>query len=630
MDEREGRIGYWVSGVAHGSLILWAIMGGALFRPQPSPMVRTTQVSTISGAEFEAMAAAARGAGPVGADATAVATLPDPVDPAEDGAARPVDAIPPQSGQAAALEQPDTAETVPDLSDFAPAAPVDVATDLPVPPPNQTDIAETAPQIPDTPPAPVAEAQPDQPTLPVPDAAAVPVAPRSVLALDASRRPQDRPADLVAAFNRRVAEAAAAEAAREAAADAAAAAARQATADAAAEAAAEAERQAAAIAAAEAERQAAAEAAERDAAADAAEAERQAAADAAAEAERQAAADAAAEADRQAADAAAEADREAAAAEAERRAAADAAEAEREAAAEAERQAATEAAAEAERQAAAEAAAEEERRAAAEAAAEEERRAAAEAAAEEERRAEAERQAAAAAAERQAAAEAAAEAERQAAAEQAAREAADRQALEDALRDAQGGAGGQDTASGSDTAGSPSQTIEGGSGASAGLDPLAAALAGAMAGTGAAADPANDPSGPPADMMQLTPSPIQATPLPDAAQGLPMGDPLTLSERDGLRFAIQDCWNLGALSVEASQMTVSVGFTLSPDGVPDQNSMRIAGYQGGSESAAQQGFEVARRAILMCGRAGFDLPASKYGRWRDVVVDFRPDGVAFQ
>ena len=172
MDEREGRIGYWVSGVAHGSLILWAILGGALFRPQPSPMVRTTQVSTISGAEFEAMAAAARGAGPVGADSTAVATLPDPVDPAEDGAARPVDAIPPQSGQAAALEQPDTAESVPDLSDFAPAAPVEVATDLPAPRPNQTDGAETAPQVPDTPPAPVAEAQPNRPALPTPDAPA--------------------------------------------------------------------------------------------------------------------------------------------------------------------------------------------------------------------------------------------------------------------------------------------------------------------------------------------------------------------------------------------------------------------------------------------------------------------------
>ncbi|WP_405402893.1 protein TolA [Paracoccus sp. Ld10] len=586
MGEREGRIGYWISGVAHGSLILWAILGGALFRPQPSPMVRTTQVSTISGAEFEAIAAAARGAGPVGADSTAVATLPDPVDPTEDGAARPVDAVPPQSGQAAALEQPDTAEAVPDLSDFAPAAPVDVATDLPAPSANQTD---------------------------TPEAAAVPVAPRSVLALDASRRPQDRPADLVAAFNRRVAEAAAAEAARQAAADAAAAAARQATADAAAEAAAEAERQAAASAAAEAERQAAADA-ERDAADAAADAARQAAADAAAQAERQAAADAAERERQAAADAAADAERQAAA-EAERQAAAEADE-ERRAAAEEQRRAEAEreaAVAEAERQAAAEA----ERQAAAEA---EERRAAAEAAAEEERRAEAARQAAAAAA----------EAERQAAAEQAAREAADRQALEDALQEAQGGAGGQDTASGSDTAGSPSQTIEGGSGASAGLDPLAAALAGAMAGTGAPADPANDPSGPPADMMQLTPGPIRSAPLPDAAQGLPMGDPLTLSERDGLRFAIQNCWNMGALSVEASQMTVSVGFTLSPTGVPDQNSMRLAGYQGGSEGAAQQGFEVARRAILMCGRAGFDLPASKYGRWRDVVVDFRPDGVAFQ
>ena len=625
MDEREGRIGYWVSGVAHGSLILWAILGGALFRPQPSPMVRTTQVSTISGAEFEAMAAAARGAGPVGADSTAVATLPDPVDPAEDGTARPVDAIPPQSGQAAALEQPDTAESVPDLSDFAPAAPVEVATDLPAPRPNQTDGAETAPQVPDTPPAPVAEAQPNRPALPTPDAAAVPVAPRSALALDASRRPEDRPADLVESFNRRVAEAAAAEAARQAAADAAAAEADR-------QAAVERERQAAADAAAEAERQAAAEAEqERRAAAEAAEERRAEAARQAAEEERQAAA--AAEAERRAA-AEAEAARRAAAeaaAEEERRAEAarQAAEVERLAAEEAERQAAEEA----ERRAAAEA--EEERRAAA--AAEEERRAEAARQAEEAERqaaAEAERRAAAEAEEeRRAAAEAAerqAEAERQAAAEQAAREAADRQALEDALRDAQGGAGGQDAASGSDTAGSPSQTIEGGSGASAGLDPLAAALAGAMAGTGAAADPANDPSGPPADMMQLTPSPIQATPLPDAAQGLPLGDPLTLSERDGLRFAIQDCWNLGALSVEASQMTVSVGFTLSPEGVPDQNSMRIAGYQGGSESAAQQGFEVARRAILMCGRAGFDLPASKYGRWRDVVVDFRPDGVAFQ
>ncbi|MFD2814258.1 hypothetical protein ACFSYD_06740 [Paracoccus aerius] len=36
MEDREGRIGWWVSGSAHGALILWAILGGVFLRPQPS------------------------------------------------------------------------------------------------------------------------------------------------------------------------------------------------------------------------------------------------------------------------------------------------------------------------------------------------------------------------------------------------------------------------------------------------------------------------------------------------------------------------------------------------------------------------------------------------------------------
>ena len=78
MEDRDGRIGWWVSGSAHGALILWAILGGVFLRPQPSTPLRTTEVATMSGAEFEALAAASRGAGPVGRDATAVAALPAP------------------------------------------------------------------------------------------------------------------------------------------------------------------------------------------------------------------------------------------------------------------------------------------------------------------------------------------------------------------------------------------------------------------------------------------------------------------------------------------------------------------------------------------------------------------------
>ncbi len=200
----------------------------------------------------------------------------------------------------------------------------------------------------------------------------------------------------------------------------------------------------------------------------------------------------------------------------------------------------------------------------------------------------------------------------------------------------QTGAGGAETASTGDTAGGDRQRIDGGSGASADQDPLAAALAGALSqGTEGGGQDATS-----ADPLQLAPTPIRPTPLPDPARepgadaggpgNPPMGEPLSLSEKDGLKFAIQDCWNVGALSVEASRMTISVGFSMTPDGRPEPASLRMADYRGGSETAARQAFDVARRAILMCGRAGFALPSGKYGRWRDVVVDFRPDGVGFE
>ncbi|MFN3275155.1 MAG: hypothetical protein ACK41U_10820, partial [Paracoccus sp. (in: a-proteobacteria)] len=317
---------------------------------------------------------------------------------------------------------------------------------------------------------------------------------------------------------------------------------------------------------------------------------------------------------------------EAAEREAEQRRAAEAAEREAE-----QRRAAEAAEREAEQRRAAEAAEREaEQRRAAEAAEREaEQRRAAEAA---ER--EAEQRRAAEAAEREAEQRRAAEAAEREAEQRRAAEAAEdaqRQALEDALREAQqndAGAGGTNTASTGETTGGDRQRIEGGDGASAGLDPLAAALAEALSGNGADTPP------PPGDAMQLAPSPIRPVPMPDADPGarqsrLPMGEPLSLAERDGLRAAIGQCWNVGMLSVEAAQVTVTVAVTLGPDGRPDPASLRIADFRGGSAGAAQQAFDVARRAIILCGQSGFALPASKYGRWRDVEVSFRPDGIEF-
>lgn len=604
--DRESRSGWWISGTAHTGLILWAVLGGFIFRPQPAPVIRMTEVATMSSADFEAYAASARGSGPVSNVSTSIDAISAPDLTASGATSTPANASPPVvEAEARPLPTPDaTTEPRPDLSDFAEQPRVAVTTDLPAPINQPAPADETRPALPATPEPPASVNNPAQPASPIPDSAATPVPPRSELALDASALPQPRPAGLVAAYEARIAEQAAA-------------------ARLAIEAAEQAEREAETRRAAEAaeraaEDQRAAEAAERaaeDARRSAESEQRQLEAARAAEEQRRAdeaeaarAAEARAAEERRAEDARSAAETEARAEE-ERRAA------------EAERRRADEAAAEARRAEqrrieearAAEAQAEADRRAA-EARAEEDRRRAAAAEAEraaEERRAEAARAAAAQAEDDRRAAEARAEEER-------------RRALEDALREAREGQAG-DAATGTAVTGTDpfggAQRIDGGLGASADQDPLAAALSGALS-QGAASEPAP---------MQLLPSPIAPVrEMSQAPVGLPLGDPLTLSERDGFRLAIRDCWNVGALSVEASRMTVSVGFRMGPDGRPEPSSLRLVDFRDGSATAAAHAFDVASRAIRMCGRNGFALPAQKYARWQDVIVDFRPDGIGFE
>lgn len=608
--DRESRSGWWISGTAHTGLILWAVLGGFIFRPQPAPVIRMTEVATMSSADFEAYAASAHGSGPVSNVSTSIDAISAPDLTASGATSTPANASPPVvEAEAQPLPTPDaTTEPRPDLSDFAEQPRVAVTTDLPAPINQPAPADETRPALPATPEPPASVNNPAQPASPIPDSAATPVPPRSELALDASALPQPRPAGLVAAYEARIAEQAAAarlaiEAAEQAEREAetrraAEAAERAAENQRAAEAAERAAEDARRAAESEQRQLEAARAAEEQRRADEAEAAR--AAEARAEEERRAA-----EAERRRADeAAAEARRaeqrrieEARAAEEQRRA---------------DEARAAEAQAEADRRAA-EARAEEERRAA-EARVEEDRRRAAAAEAEraaEERRAEAARAAAAQAEDDRRAAEARAEEER-------------RRALEDALREAREGQAG-DAATGTAVTGADpfggAQRIDGGLGASADQDPLAAALSGALS-QGAASEPAP---------MQLLPSPIAPVrEMSQAPVGLPLGDPLTLSERDGFRLAIRDCWNVGALSVEASRMTVSVGFRMGPDGRPEPSSLRLVDFRDGSATAAAHAFDVASRAIRMCGRNGFALPAQKYARWQDVIVDFRPDGIGFE
>ncbi|SFT97453.1 hypothetical protein [Sedimentitalea nanhaiensis] len=110
-------------------------------------------------------------------------------------------------------------------------------------------------------------------------------------------------------------------------------------------------------------------------------------------------------------------------------------------------------------------------------------------------------------------------------------------------------------------------------------------------------------------------------PVPDA----PTGPPLSAVEKDALRVAVSQCWNVGSLSSDALKTTVVVAVSMTPDGKPIADSIRMLSSSGGSDGSARDAFGAARRAIIRCGAKGFDLPAEKYGQWRDIEMTFNPE-----
>ena len=111
----------------------------------------------------------------------------------------------------------------------------------------------------------------------------------------------------------------------------------------------------------------------------------------------------------------------------------------------------------------------------------------------------------------------------------------------------------------------------------------------------------------------------------DTSAPEPAGPPLSQGEKDALRVAVSQCWNVGSLSSAALATTVVVGVEMSVDGKPQTNSIQMLSYSGGDANSARQAYEAARRAIIRCGARGFDLPTEKYAQWRDIEMTFNPE-----
>lgn len=128
-----------------------------------------------------------------------------------------------------------------------------------------------------------------------------------------------------------------------------------------------------------------------------------------------------------------------------------------------------------------------------------------------------------------------------------------------------------------------------------------------------------------ADAVAAAVSEAEAEPAGNDGTVENAGPPMTDGEKDALRVAVQACWNVGSLSSDALLTTVTVGVTVAQDGIPDVGSIRMIGFDGGTEASARQAYEAARRAIIRCGATGFQLPPDKYEQWRNIEMEFNPE-----
>ena len=103
-------------------------------------------------------------------------------------------------------------------------------------------------------------------------------------------------------------------------------------------------------------------------------------------------------------------------------------------------------------------------------------------------------------------------------------------------------------------------------------------------------------------------------------------DPALIAEiHERIRTDVARCWNVRSLSAEAMRPSVTISFQLTRDGRPVASALQLISNTGGSDAAAQQAYEAARRAVLRCGASGYDLPIESFHQWQTIEMTFISD-----
>ena len=119
----------------------------------------------------------------------------------------------------------------------------------------------------------------------------------------------------------------------------------------------------------------------------------------------------------------------------------------------------------------------------------------------------------------------------------------------------------------------------------------------------------------------------KSTPTPSShtarSQTYDASQPLSMSEKDAIRSQIENKWNAPIGAKDAQNLIVTLHIEVNPDGAVTK--VDLAGGQAryNSDSFFRAAVESAKRAVMQASPLK-NLPADKYGTWREMDMDFNP------
>lgn len=109
-------------------------------------------------------------------------------------------------------------------------------------------------------------------------------------------------------------------------------------------------------------------------------------------------------------------------------------------------------------------------------------------------------------------------------------------------------------------------------------------------------------------------------------QPLPLGERMTISEKDALALQLRNCWNVLAGARYAENLVVDLKLFMNPDGTLRQ-AVIVDQIRYGTDSIYRAAADSALRAVRDPNCTPFQLPPGKYNDWKVINATFDPSQI---